>query len=61
MFIEDMSRLTEICCNTCADFVDDVGAMVVDSRVELLRCASYILLFTFGAGDEVYKVAGCAG
>ena len=44
-----------------ADFVDDVGAVVVDSGVELLCCASNVLFVTFGAGDEVYYVGRGAG
>lgn len=31
--------------------VDDVGAMMVDSCVELLCCASYILFLAFCTGE----------
>ena len=44
-----------------ANFVDNVGAVVVDSGVELLCCAPNILFVAFGAGDEVYYVGRGAG
>ena len=44
-----------------ADFVDDVGVVVVDFGVELLCCASNVLFVTVGAGNEVYYVGRGAG
>ena len=39
----------------------DVCAVMVDSSVKLLCCASYVLLFAFGAGDETDDVSRGAG
>ena len=61
MLIEIVSRFIEVCGNMGADFVDDVGAVVVDSFVELSCCASNVLFVTFGAGDEVYYVGSSTG
>ena len=51
-----MTLFVEVCSNMHANFVDDIGAVVIDSGVELLCCTSYILSVAFGAGDEVYYV-----
>ena len=39
----------------------NVGAVVVESGIELLCCGSNVLFVTFSAGDEVYYVGRGAG
>ena len=53
VFVENVSRFVEVRSNMRANFFDDIGAVVIDSRVELLCCTSYILFVAFGAGGEV--------
>ena len=43
VLIEDVSRKVEVCSNQCADSIEDVGSVMVDSDVKLLCCASNIL------------------
>ena len=58
--IEVKSREVEVCGDVRADSVDNIGLVVVDSGVQLLCCASYVLFVAFDAGDEVYDIAGRA-
>ena len=43
-------RLKCVYSNQCADSIEDVGSVMVDSDVKLLCCASNILFVAFAAG-----------
>ena len=56
-----MAGEIEMLSDVDVESVHDVCAVMVDSSVKLLCCASYVLLFAFGAGDEIDDVGRLGG